>query len=151
MTYSRPLIFILTFLCLSSSAWSQSLEIVSHYPTTAYMINRMLPFTITGDGTVSVLSVDMDDESCTGMPDRFHSQIFHIYCREPGIVTAQIIYMFNSTEKLSSTTSPITIVEVADPDNEPTPTVGPTSGNDTPTDSIFNNNGSLFGKPEGDQ
>ncbi len=76
---------ILFFFAIPS--FSQEVTVVSHYPESAFVENRMLPFTVQGESVQSVISViTQGNDSCSTMVDPYYNTIFHLYCREEGVV-----------------------------------------------------------------
>ena len=93
--------FFITFM-LPAAVVAQSVGVVSYYPTSAYVTERLLPFTI-GDGEgVQVRSVSVTrGESCLGIVDPYHGNVFHLYCRQPDVLSAQVIFADSSGRNLS--------------------------------------------------
>ena len=64
-----------------------NIQVVPHYPSTAYITERLLPFSIVGekaDEKIRVQSIDLiKGQSCHTMIDPFYEKIFHVYCLKP--------------------------------------------------------------------
>ena len=113
---------------MGAKAHAQLVNVVSHYPVSAYVVNRLLPFTVTGEGDVEIISATLTQgDGCKVFIDKFYSDIFHFYCTEETAAVAEIVYLLNSGQKFSSSTAVINIVNENDPSDNPTPTSGPTS------------------------
>lgn len=92
----RLLLIVLLFTPFFS--WAQSLEIVSHYPASAYVVDRLLPFVVQGgdDSDVRVLHVQvLHGQTCEAVIDPFYSNTFHLQCRQPAVVEARVIVQDN--------------------------------------------------------
>ncbi len=77
-------LFIL-FLFSGSLCFGQSVEVASHYPASAFVINRLLPFVVNGPEGLRVLRVEVgSNNSCSSLVDPFYANTFHLYCRESG-------------------------------------------------------------------
>lgn len=88
-------IFILGF----SLAQAQSLSVVSHYPASAYVSKRLLPFTIVGETEIQILSVNFQNgDSCKGMGDPFHKNIFHVFCSEAEVFSTSVVLINEAGE-----------------------------------------------------
>lgn len=113
-------IFIAIFLgvFLNTTAWAQSFELVPHYPSSAFVVNRLLPFFIQSDLELTILEIQLKNhESCSSRIDPFLEKTFHIYCQVPQDVGFDVIYKVDG-EKLTHTVSNIKILaieEVVDP------------------------------------
>ena len=77
---------IFLFLFYSSIGRTQAtLTVTAHYPESAYVVERLLPFSVVGVENISITSVEVEGvNSCVAFEDPFHTEVFHIYCREPG-------------------------------------------------------------------
>ena len=71
-----------------------NIQVVPHYPSTAYITERLLPFSIVGekaDEKIRVQSIDLiKGQSCHTMIDPFYEKIFHVYCLKPAGVRVDI-------------------------------------------------------------
>jgi hypothetical protein len=73
------------------TAQAQSLEVVSHYPESAYVINRLLPFVVRGDDDLRVQAVGISNgPTCESLIDPFYPNTFHIFCRTVAVVDLSI-------------------------------------------------------------
>ncbi len=94
--------FLVFIICIFSHfALGQEVSVVSHYPETAFVAKRMLPFTVQGASVQKVISViTHGNDSCSTMVDPYYNKIFHIFCREAGSVNLAITV--ESTDRFDS-------------------------------------------------
>ena len=69
---------------------AQSITVTSHYPASAYVVNRLLPFVLNGDDEAVVTRVDTDTGHCLSLIDPFYPNTFHIYCKKPVVVDLRV-------------------------------------------------------------
>ena len=82
---------LLLILFFTSPAWSQTPSVVSHYPESAYVVGRLLPFSIEAFGKVKILGVNLENgKACASQVDLFHQNTFHIYCRDAARVQVSV-------------------------------------------------------------
>lgn len=99
--------FKLLVLFFYGVVWAQNVEIVSHYPETAYITERLLPFSVVNGGAdqeVRIQTVHLiKGESCRSIVDPFYGKIFHIYCETPTQVKVEvsIVNAHQGTSKIS--------------------------------------------------
>ncbi len=98
MTYCRAIVFIL--IVLPALADAQTLSLVSHFPESAYVANRLLPFSVresnsssffsfesAANGGVAVGKVDIiNGQSCSAAIDPYYPDTFHLFCRVAEVV-----------------------------------------------------------------
>ncbi len=82
--------FILFF---TSVAFAQSsLQVIPHYPASAFVVNRLLPFVIGGDEEARVMHAEVRPfGACGTLIDPYFPNIFHLYCRETANVDVDIL------------------------------------------------------------
>lgn len=95
------------FLFFHRSVWAQNVQIVSHYPETAYITERLLPFSVIGEGDgqeVRIQSIHLTGGGCRFMIDPFYGKIFHIYCKTPTRVQVEVSVVSSGqgTSKIST-------------------------------------------------
>lgn len=85
-----------------SSFAPDTTSIVSHYPESAYTTQRLLPFAVLSEEAgVEVTSARVTrGEGCQALIDPFHPQNFHLHCREPGVVVAEVMFNVGSRQNL---------------------------------------------------
>ena len=87
----KLLVFILVF-TLSKLCLAQSLSVRSHYPASAFVTQRFIPFSVQGSGMDKILSVKVESgSSCSAMLDPYYKETFHIYCENPERFDLQVI------------------------------------------------------------
>ena len=83
------------FLFFHGIAQAQNIQVVSHYPVTAYITERLLPFSIVPEEAgqeIRIQSVHLiKGESCRSIIDPFYIKIFHVYCEKPTQVQVEIM------------------------------------------------------------
>ena len=93
--------FKFLFLFFHGIAWGQDFYVVSHYPETAYITERLLPFSIVG-GEVEKIQIQsvhlIKGDSCNFMIDPFYRKIFHIYCVKPTRVQVDVSILGGNQE-----------------------------------------------------
>ena len=90
MIIMRKSALVAAILLLTPLAWGQSVSVVSHYPASAYVIKRLLPFVLSGDNGATLFRVDSSSGHCSSMVDPYYENIFHLYCRKAVVVDLQI-------------------------------------------------------------
>ena len=76
---------------VSRALGQEEISIVSHYPASAYVVKRLLPFALSGDDGAQVNQVTITNTGhCSSLVDPFYENTFHIYCRQPVVVDAQV-------------------------------------------------------------
>ena len=69
---------------MSLKSLSQEVTLVPHYPKTAYVVERLIPFSAIGADVNFVESVKVENgESCKALVDPFYRENFHLYCQKP--------------------------------------------------------------------
>lgn len=92
MGFIMQKILSVLILFFSTFSFGQSLEIQSLYPESAFIVKRLLPFSIGGDDKVKIVKIDIiNGGSCKSMMDPFYGSIFHVYCRNPENFGLQVI------------------------------------------------------------
>jgi hypothetical protein len=87
----KPFFIGLFFCFFGIPSLAQTLEVSSHYPASAYVVQRLLPFAVTNDPEVRVTRVSFGrNPACSTVLDPFYPNTFHLYCYEPGIVDLRI-------------------------------------------------------------
>ncbi len=88
----KKTVLIFLFLMMGRDCFSQSLDVVSHYPASAYVVDRLLPFVVTGDIGLRVVRVEVIPSGyCPTMVDPYFSNMFHVFCKQPGRIDLDII------------------------------------------------------------
>ncbi len=88
----RLVILIFVFLFMGEKVHGQELSVISHYPVSAFVVNRPLPFTVMSDSTIKLYTVTLvNQSSCHSMLDPYYSNTFHIFCRRPELLDANIV------------------------------------------------------------
>ena len=108
------IIFNLIFFTLVAGAQQQA-QIRSHYPQTAFVAGRLLPFQLIQATRVKVTEVQTEGgPSCVGFGDPFYSDQFHLYCenKEPG-VRLVVTYTDSSGEAYTVNSSRFKILDLA--------------------------------------
>lgn len=79
------------FLIVHVQSHAQSMGVVSHYPASAYVVERLLPFAVEGEQVSKILSVEVTNApSCSAIHDPYYSKIFHVYCRKPEVFNVSV-------------------------------------------------------------
>lgn len=101
----------------SHLVWAQTLSVGSHYPSSAFVINRQLPFFIAGDGFARIISVRITEgqENCTSVLDPFYDNTFLITCFKPSIVEADIEVLDSSGDTVDLSIDFINVFRQNDP------------------------------------
>ncbi len=90
----------------------ENISIVSHYPESAFVRNRLLPFTIAGGEDIRITSARVTrGESCVAMADPFHNRVFHLHCRNPELLVAEVMFSSGFRENLIFIVGPFQIFE----------------------------------------
>ncbi len=88
----KKIVLIFSFLLMGRVCFSQSLDVVSHYPASAYVVDRLLPFVVTGDIGLRVVRVEVIPAGyCPTMIDPYFSNMFHVFCKQPGSIDLEIV------------------------------------------------------------
>ena len=95
----------------------QNMSVVSHYPESAFVSNRLLPFTITGgEGEIRITSARVTrGESCVAMADPFHSRVFHLHCRNPELLIAEVVFSTGLRDNLIFIVGPFQLFQERSP------------------------------------
>jgi hypothetical protein len=119
-------IFLFNFILISvENSWAQDFfsppfgsfvpeefSIISHYPETAFISQRLLPFSIQGNGEVQISSVRVTrGESCRGFADPFHNRVLHLFCRRPDLMVAEVVFSTGLRENLIFIIGPLRVME----------------------------------------
>lgn len=134
MKILKQLLCILVLLCLSQISLAQTtVNIVSHYPDTAFITNRLLPFSVQANGDIDIQSVKIGQggDGCIVFMDRYYKNTFHFYCDQVTQANAEVEYLLDSSTRLVSVTETINILGTSDPSGEPAPSSGPDSNSNT--------------------
>lgn len=87
----KLLILYIVLNSLSVGAQSENLQVESFYPISAFVANRLIPFTVSGGEGVKVTRVELQDaDSCKSLIDPFYPHIFHIFCASPGLIDVAV-------------------------------------------------------------
>ena len=117
-------ILYLVSLGFESRSLAQSTEIQSHYPESAFIINRMIPFQVLNrsegeDGanvTLSSVGIEGDGE-CSSAVDSHYPDVFHVICRTPGSYNVIVRSRTNGVNEVLV----INGLEISDQVNAPEP------------------------------
>jgi len=84
-------IVILAYFISAQFTGPASVDVVSHYPASAYVTHRLLPFTLSNTTDFKIVSVDLSNgPSCLSFIDPFYSDIFHLYCSSAELVDVSV-------------------------------------------------------------
>lgn len=90
----------------------ENISVVSHYPESAFVRNRLLPFTIAGGEDIRITSARITrGESCVAMADPFHNRVFHLHCRNPELLIAEVMFSTGIRENLIFIVGPFQVFE----------------------------------------
>lgn len=108
---------VLLWIILSgASVKAQSLSIVSHYPSSAFVVDRLLPFTVMGPDNLVIESIQITGgEGCQSLVDPFHSKVFHIYCKQASVVSGVVTVLDPVNGKRHLPLSLVNVVEESAP------------------------------------
>lgn len=96
---------------LNSSLYAETILIQSHYPNSAYITQRLLPFSLSTNSGLKIENIRLfGTEDCQSLTDPFYPTIFHIYCFQPATmsVTAECRDANNQPVSLSLGTIVVT-------------------------------------------
>ncbi len=76
-------IFLISF--ISWPSYGQNILVTSHYPNSAFITQRLLPFSIDQAAGLKIQSVILfgAEEDCVSLVDPFYPYTFHVYCYNP--------------------------------------------------------------------
>jgi hypothetical protein len=99
------------------------MSFASYYPSSAYVINRLLPFKVVGASDIFIKSVHLKSgDSCQIFIDPYHEKDFHIYCLKPSLVTAEIMVSDKANNNYTLSLGYINIFEESLPGQSVAPT-----------------------------
>ena len=105
-------ILILIFCSQSALGQFQPLGIVAHYPASAFIAKRLLPFSVQGPSTASIKSVVVTDgDGCKAFVDPYHEMIFHLYCSQPTSLSFEVMIDDGSENNKQLSMSSVNISE----------------------------------------
>jgi len=90
----------------------ENMSVISHYPESAFVSNRLLPFTIAGgEENIRITSTRVTrGDSCVAMADPFHARVFHLHCRNPELLIAEVVFSMGFRENLIFIVGPFQIL-----------------------------------------
>lgn len=107
----QKFVFGVLLFCFSTS-WAQEFEVLSHYPKTALVVQRLLPFEVKSEDTFKLFKINISNgKSCKTMLDPYHEKVFHIQCRYPELLDMQVQIFDNLGNKHSLEISSISIAQ----------------------------------------
>lgn len=105
--------FFCNLVVVSLSA--QTLSVVSHYPASAFISQRLLPFEISGDSKAYLRSVRLTHgENCQAVLDPFYKQVFHVFCKTPALVSVIADVVKSDGESIGLQTDSFNVLESED-------------------------------------
>ena len=95
---------------------AQQLEVVSHYPSSAYITKRLIPFSVVGDEQARIQSTRLTQgDSCSSILDPHYPTTFHIYCERPTRVRVELQVIRASQQTFETSVGTFEVREQSEP------------------------------------
>ena len=114
MIFLRFALFVSLFFGFRVQA--QQVEVVSHYPSSAYVTKRLIPFSLVGDEEAHIQSTHLTQgDSCSSILDPHYPKTFHVYCERPTRVRVELLVIKASQETFETSVGTFEVREQSEP------------------------------------
>ena len=97
MSLKTKVIILFTSFLLSGQTFGQQVSFVSLYPSTAFMVGRLLPFQLSAGSLTKILQVRVaQGNGCQVIKDPFYELYFHLRCSQPTMAYVEVVFSQNN-------------------------------------------------------